>query len=212
MPLAGTVSRGLRLSAGRAGIFWMVGITTGTSRATAAGMHNVFFGLKRGYYATLGLTRRTLRRMGLTAARFDMLYAIHQKGKYSSFQSDLRRKLGVCPSVACRMLQALEAIGYVKRNRLAGDKRQRRVTLTIKGRARILRAIRQFIGWGYAELALHSALEPEHWHSEWRTHAATDGGRLFLELIRRGFGDGGSLVYPGDREGRLPRRAVQWVA
>jgi DNA-binding MarR family transcriptional regulator len=174
-------------------------------------MHNVFFGLKRGYYATLGLTRRTLRRMGLTAARFDMLYAIHRKGKYSSSQRDLRRKLGVCASVTCRMLQALEAIGYVERRRMTYDRRQRRVTLTIKGRARILRAIRQFIGWGYAELALHSALEPEHWHSEWRTQDATLRARRFLELIRRGFGDLATLLYPGDREDRLPRRPVQWV-
>jgi DNA-binding MarR family transcriptional regulator len=96
----------------------------------AEGMHTVFFGLKRAYYATLGLT---LRKMGLTAARFDMLYAIHQKGKYSSWQSELRRKLGVCASVVCRMLQALEAIGYVERSRIIRDKRQRRITLTSRG-------------------------------------------------------------------------------
>jgi len=125
------------------------------------GMHPVFFGLKRAHYATLGLTRRTLRKMGLTAARMDLLYVIHKKGRYATLQGHLWRTLGVCPSVVSRMLKRLEAIGYVQRDVVTNDTRKRTVTLTTKGRARILRAIRQFIGWGYAQLALHSALEPQ---------------------------------------------------
>ncbi|HSY24738.1 MAG TPA: MarR family transcriptional regulator [Polyangiaceae bacterium] len=179
-------------------------------------MHPVFFGLKRAYYATIGLTRRTLRTMGLTAARMDMLYAIHKKGRYSMLQRDLWRTLGVCPSVVSRMLKRLEDMGYVERDVVTNDTRKRVVRLTTHGRARILRAIRQFIGWGYAQLALHSVLEPQAWHSAWRTHVAVSRGVEFLRLIRVGFGDRGWLIYPdGTREKDPPRSTslvLRWVS
>lgn len=172
-------------------------------------MHNVFFGLKRAYYATLGLTRRTLRKMGLTAARMDLLYLVNKKGRGSSQQSALWRTLGVCPSVVCRMLQRLEEMNYVHRKVDPCDKRERLVTLTIKGRARIRRAVRQFIQWGYAQLALHSALEPTLWHSQWQTHVAVSRALEFLRLVRVGFGDGATLViYPSDVREKNPPRAT----
>jgi DNA-binding MarR family transcriptional regulator len=180
-------------------------------------MHSVFFGLKRAYYATLGLTRRTLRKMGLTAARMDMLYVIHKKGRSRTQQGELWRTLGVNPSVVSRMLKRLEEIGYVERDVITNDTRKRWVRLTTKGRARILRAIRQFIGWGYAQLALHSALEPKRWNSEWHTHVAVSHAEEFLRLIRVGFGDRASFVVytSGLRDDRLPRAtslALRWVS
>jgi DNA-binding MarR family transcriptional regulator len=180
-------------------------------------MHPVFFGLKRAYYATLGLTRRTLRKMGLTAARMDMLYVIHKKGRYPTQQGALWRTLGVCPSVVSRMLKRLEEMGYVERDVITNDTRKRTVTLTVKGRARILRAIRQFIGWGYAQLALESALEPERWHSEWHAHVAVLRAEEFLRLIRVAFGDRASFVVytSGLRDDELPRATSlvsRWVS
>jgi DNA-binding MarR family transcriptional regulator len=180
-------------------------------------MHPVFFGLKRAYYATLGLTRRTLRKMGLTAARMDMLYVIHKKGRYSTPQGALWRTLGVCPSVVSRMLKRLEQMGYVERNVVTNDTRKRTVKLTTKGRARILRAIRQFVGWGYAELALRSALEPDRWNSEWHTHVAVSQLQEYLRLIRVAFGDRAShVVYTsGLQDDQLPRSttlASRWVS
>ena len=44
-------------------------------------MHAVFFDLKRAYHSTLRLTRRLLKRLGLTAARFDLLYIVEKAGK-----------------------------------------------------------------------------------------------------------------------------------
>ena len=180
-------------------------------------MHPVFFGLKRAYYATLGLTRRTLRKMGLTAARVDMLYVIHKRGRYPTKQGALWRTLGVCPSVVSRMLKRLEEMGYVERDFVTCDTRKRWVKLTTKGRARILRAIRQFIGWGYAELALRSALEPHRWHSEWHAHVAVSQLQEYLRLIRVAFGDRAShVVYTsGLRDDQLPRAttlALRWVS
>jgi hypothetical protein len=108
-------------------------------------------------------------------------------------------------------------MGYVERDVVTNDTRKRTVTLTIKGRARILRAIRQFIGWGYARLALESALEPERWHSEWHAHVAVSRTEEFLRLVRLAFGDRASLVVytSGLRDDRLPRAttlASRWVS
>ncbi len=162
-----------------------------------AGMHPVFFGLKRAYYASLGQNRRTLRRMGLTAARMDMLYVIHESWQHSIRQNQLWRVLGVCPSVVSRMLKRLEAIGYVQCSVVHGYVRMRRISLTAKGRATILRAIRLFIGWGYAELVLRCVLQPYHWHREWDVHVALGQLQEYLRLICVGFGDGADhWVYP----------------
>jgi DNA-binding MarR family transcriptional regulator len=170
-----------------------------------ADMHAVFFGLKRAYYATLGLTRRTLRRMGLTAARFDVLYALNRGSKSGTSQSNLRRQLGVCPSVVSRILKSMELLGYVRRERVGHDKRQLWVELTVKGRARILRGIRQFISWGYAQLALYSALEPDLWHIESQARLAVWRAETVLQRIRDAFGDTARLHYPWGTEERMPR-------
>jgi hypothetical protein len=104
-------------------------------------------------------------------------------------------------------------LNYVERKVDPYDKRERLVSLTIKGRARIRRAIRRFIQWGYAQLALHSAFEPVLWHSQWRTHVAVSRLLGVLRLIRVGFGDGASLVvYPYGSRGdpRPTSLALNW--
>ncbi len=155
--------------------------------------------------------------MGLTAARMDMLYVIHKSWQHSIYQSALWRKLGVCPSVVSRMLKRLTAIGYVRCVVAPGYVRKRRIFLTTKGRATILRAIRQFIGWGYAELVLRSVLLPYHWHSEWSVHVAFGQLGEYLRLICVGFGDRADLcLYPdGVNEMDPPLEtslAFRWVS
>src|ERR1700760_1584537 len=159
-------------------------------------MHRITFGFKRGYYATLRISRRTLRKMGLTAARFDLLYAVHTRGKWISYQSYLWRTLGVDKAVVSRMLKSLEARGYVNRTIDPFDTRQRRVRLTARGRSRILRGIRVFIRWGYVTLALACALVPERPHDVTATRAAFDEADHILHLVRDAFGDTADLRYP----------------
>ena len=91
------------------------------------GMNPVMFGSKRAYYAILRLTRQPLKEMGLTAARFDLMYAVYIRGEWPPLQSGLRRTLGVCPSVVSRMLKSLEALGYITKERPIEDARQWRV-------------------------------------------------------------------------------------
>jgi len=156
-------------------------------------MHAVMFGCKRAYYATLRLTRRKLRKMGLTAARFDLLYAIHARGEWAPIQRDLRRSLGVCASVVSRMVKSLEKLGYVRRARAHYDRRQRVVSLTDCGRARIQRAIRRFITRGYAQLALESALvlgaSASRGWDRWDGLLALENAETVFRKLRDAFGD-----------------------
>jgi DNA-binding MarR family transcriptional regulator len=57
-------------------------------------MHVIYFGLKRAFHGTLRVTRRALARLGLTPARFDMLYIVAKEGS-SLLQRELQRALGV---------------------------------------------------------------------------------------------------------------------
>jgi DNA-binding MarR family transcriptional regulator len=98
-------------------------------------MNAMFFGAKRAYHGTLRICRRPLRSLGLTAARYDMLYVLMHG---TVLQSGLRQKLGVCRSVVSRMLRSLEELGLVTRIVKRKDTRQRLVKLTEAG----LRCIR----------------------------------------------------------------------
>jgi DNA-binding MarR family transcriptional regulator len=113
-------------------------------------MNAIFFASKRVFHSAVNLTRASMRAVapGLTAARFDMMYALTRRsGDRNKFhasvtrQSQLWRTLGVSPPVVVRMLRSLEALEWVTRRRPAyGDQRQREVKLTEKGLACIREA------------------------------------------------------------------------
>src|SRR5579871_1292249 len=108
-------------------------------------MNAHFFGTKRAFHAILRITRKPLASFGLTAARYDMLYAIYggvpkpesESSYYLTEQGELRRKLGVHKSVVSRMVRSLEEIGLVARRRGYRDRRRRWVELTKAGIARL---------------------------------------------------------------------------
>jgi DNA-binding MarR family transcriptional regulator len=163
-------------------------------------MHAIFFGLKRAHHGTLRIARDVLARMGLTAARFDMLYALESRRRAGVLQSEVRRMLGVCRATVSRMLASLEELGLVKREPYPHDRRQRLVLLTAQGRDRIGYAHRQLIGSGWAQLAVDSALggagSKYHWYDKKECIAATlllDG---LLDQVRRVFFDRARLDYP----------------
>ncbi len=167
---------------------------------SGAGMHAIFFGLKRAHHGTLRITREVLARMGLTAARFDMLYAVKQRNKRGMLQSALRRALGVCRATVSRMLASLEELGLVTRKMDPVDRRQRRVELTTLGRWRIAFAHRHLTRSGWAQLAIDSALCGEgskyHWYDQDECTAATLLLERQLDQLRQAFFDHAKLHYP----------------
>lgn len=162
-------------------------------------MHAIFFGLKRAHHGTLRLTRSVLAALGLTAARFDLLYAIN-KSNNGMIQSTLRKVLGVGRATVSRMLASLEELGLVRRTIPLHDRRQKLVELTTKGRLRIVFAHRHLTRSGWAQLAVDSALGGEDAEHRWCDEAdcvrATGSLDLLLQRIRRAFNDQATLYYP----------------
>jgi DNA-binding MarR family transcriptional regulator len=166
-------------------------------------MNQQFFGLKRAFHATLRLTRASLAKLGLTAARFDLLYALPRGRDRSSCtirQSDLRGRLGVSRPTVSRMLGSLEELGLIRRTRDRVDGRQRVVALTEEGCTLIRRALRHFFESGWAQLALDSALgrdlPGQRWCDDGHCLLETDNLDSLLRRIRHAFGDVATLFYP----------------
>jgi DNA-binding MarR family transcriptional regulator len=165
---------------------------------SASTMNAIFFASKRAFHGVLRVTRRPLRSLGLTAARFDLMFALLRRDTArvggSTRQSDLRRTLGVTASVVSRMLRSLEALGWVRRTRPHSDRRQRDVTLTDPGRGRIRtayktlfraaqRLVQQAICFG-----LHCDRNARFWHMATLEQ--------YLDGMRLHYGDTASLYYP----------------
>jgi DNA-binding MarR family transcriptional regulator len=158
-------------------------------------MNAIFFGLKRAFHGTLRIYRRALAQMGLTAARFDLLYAMTQFGSHGVLQNSLRRTLGVSAPTVSRMLGSLEELGFVRRERAAVDRRLRYVLLTPEGRRRIREAIEAFVRSGHVQLSVDSALCPDRWHDDTACLYAMDACESTLRRLRRAYRDSARLHY-----------------
>jgi DNA-binding MarR family transcriptional regulator len=161
-------------------------------------MHCAMFGLKRAYWGSLRVTRKRLAKMGLTAARFDLLYAL-LVGRVPMAQWRIVRQLGVAPPVVSRMLKSLRMLGYVSQRRNKGDGRGRLVVLTDLGRSKIRRAVLVFIRRRRADLLVERGLCPGMPLCQEREDAAFERmGELewLLDKLREGFRAGGKLYYP----------------
>jgi DNA-binding MarR family transcriptional regulator len=157
-------------------------------------MHIVFFGLKRAHHGVLCITRPALTKMGLTPARFDMMYAVREREGLR--QIALCRALGVSGATVSRMLSSLEALGLLSRDTTCTDLRQRFVYLTDAGRRLIRKAIRVFIRWGAAQLAIDSALCPDKWGDQAACLQARSTLQKSLDLLRHSYRDIANLYLP----------------
>jgi DNA-binding MarR family transcriptional regulator len=162
-------------------------------------MHAAFFGLKRAYWGSLRVTRKPLAALGLTAARFDLLYVLREAPCPPVAQRAIHRKLGVTPPVVSRMLKSLYELGLVRRERRPGDRRQWLISLTARGRFAIRDAVDRFIRRGRVERIVEHGLCPAMTPGLEREDAAflamTDLETL-LDNLREGFRARGTLYYP----------------
>jgi DNA-binding MarR family transcriptional regulator len=164
-------------------------------------MNDHFFGTKRAFHAILRITRKPLASFGLTAARYDMLYAmvggVPRPGPFASgsltFQQEVARKLGVHKSVASRMLRSLEQMGLVTRRRGYTDRRKRHVELTEAGRERLREAARCLARASRRLLCMAICFGKDRDPDQrFRHMCAYDS---YLYVIRRDFGDEASMGY-----------------
>ena len=165
-------------------------------------MHAQFFGIKRAFHGTLRIMRRPLLCEGLTAARFDMMWAIYKTPMCRSRQSEVRRMLGVTAPTVSRMVKSLVALGYVRQDRDLEDGRERLLVLTRRGFERVWIAARLFIVEKTAEFALSCALGGvERWWDVALVAAAMSQLHGLLSRIRDGFWDTAGLLYPAPPDG-----------
>jgi DNA-binding MarR family transcriptional regulator len=165
-------------------------------------MNTTFFGLKRAFHGTLRLTRRALARLGLTAARFDLLYIVLKEGE-PMVQRDLQQALGVTAPTVSRMLASLEDLGLLRREPLEEDRRCRSIKLTKAGLRCIRRALVHFVRSGYARLALDSALCPDNWFDPFACSRASFALDRTLQQLRGAYGDVATPDYPRSHDPRF---------
>ena len=144
--------------------------------------------------------RKPLGSLGLTAARFDMLYALMGDGPnqtwLSTRQSELRRRLGVCASVISRMLSSLEKLGWVTRRRDEHrvDRRQVYVRLTKAGLHCVSTAFKMLrrASWRL----VHEAICFGRHRDRSAQFVRTERLEGYLLAMRQHYGDAATLYYP----------------
>ncbi len=169
-------------------------------------MHVVFFGLKRAHQGVLRLTRYMLADVGLTPARFDMMFAL--RGRHGAAQRHLQRLLGVTRATVSKMLTSLEKLGFIVRTIFPYDRRRKMVKLTPAGRMRFLQANLMLRRTGWAQLAVDTALGDGRlkyrWYDAESCQLATSETDGILSAFRRHYGDWATLVYPWGPDDTLP--------
>jgi DNA-binding MarR family transcriptional regulator len=159
-------------------------------------MNHFLYATKRAYYGTLRVVRAPATSVGITAARFDLIYAIFGSYGGQIHQAGLARKVGVSVPVVARMLRSLEQLGYVLRERSRLDRRKILVALTKAGRRCFLRARLVLMCSGLVDLAIDSALGGKQWFEEAYTLVQKEMLDDVLTRLREAFGAGGELYYP----------------
>ena len=163
------------------------------------GMHAILFGIKRAYWGSLAKSRRPLRehRCHLTAARFDLLYAVRSNSSNIIWQSKLRHMLGVCRQVVTRMVKSLVALGWLTRKRSEADRRTYDVELTEEGVTVIDEAHYCFVRCVRARRWVHQALlGMDRWPDLDLAFEAVGKLEAWLNRLRSAWRAGGTLVYP----------------
>jgi len=149
-------------------------------------MDAAFFAVKRAHHAVLRFSRRVLGELGLTPARFDLLFTIAD-GRVARTQSALRKALGVARATISEMLSTLERVGLVARGRSLVDGRTRTVKLTTKGRELVQRASDAYLRSGHVTFVVDAVLadsNPER--NGFVAREAFDG---WCSRFRSAFGD-----------------------
>lgn len=94
-------------------------------------MHAAFFEVKTAHLSAQVVARPLARQVGLTPARFDLLFAVKQARPYPGRRQDeLARMLHVSTSNVSRMVRALVRLGWIERQRDRDDGRTWRLRLT----------------------------------------------------------------------------------
>ncbi len=168
-------------------------------------MHAILFTMKRAHHAGLRLSRPLMRRVGLTPARFDMLFALFDEGlsawgrrrgfSRGVLQARLSKALGVCRMTVSRMVRSLEDLGLVHRDALRPGSRRRMVRLTERGDAKVRRLVREVLDRGDVDFALDCLIAPRVWFTRHEAFARKEQLQDVLRCFLQQLGDRARLPY-----------------
>ena len=160
-------------------------------------MHALFFSIKRAHHSALANLRDVIRlfrgrRLGITPARFDMLYAINRE---LVCQRRLCEILGVTAPTVSRMAKSLQKRGLISRTRSARDRRRFDLRLTEEGAKLFAKAVSVALESGVVDrlaratvvLDLYGGLSAARELADFRT---------LLRRARRRLNDGAEVLYP----------------
>ncbi len=152
-------------------------------------MHTVAFTIKRAHLRTNEISRRCVRRFGITPARYDMLSAI--ASGIGRKQSDLWRRFHVSRATVSRMVGALVSLGLVVRSRTPGTA-SRVLNVTEEGQRVLVNALD---GCHRPMCLLFESLYPKvrrRLDRALRVVALNDT----IDAVARAFGDRSRFSYP----------------
>jgi DNA-binding MarR family transcriptional regulator len=112
-------------------------------------MHPFFFQHRRAYRDMQRAGRANFDAVSLTAARFELLYALTDEGSprpEPTLQSALIKTLGVTRATISRTMRSLESLELITRQRSALDGRQVEVRLTERGLTGVQAACERLVG------------------------------------------------------------------
>jgi DNA-binding MarR family transcriptional regulator len=171
-------------------------------------MNRILFATKRAYHRGLAKAAPLVRDLGLTPARYDLMFLLFTRNmpaRSQTFelpmtQANLRHALGVCRETVRRMLVGLEEKGFVRRKPLPTfyrDRRSKAVHLTMLGRTIIRRATKILFPDGLMTGARRERREPLHvaYEMALTRHLCEKLGSL-VEYLARRFDDRATYAYP----------------
>lgn len=159
-------------------------------RCAEATMHSLMFQLKRAHLRALAAARPLSKRMGLTPARYDYLWAICGF-RHEPPQHLLWRVFGISRTSASRMVRRLIELGLVERRRSPSDRRTFLVSLTAKGTRRWRRTFVRI----YRQRPFQRRFERAFGDRSWNTFRAVDRLTNNLARVAKHLGDTSWKLY-----------------
>jgi len=159
-------------------------------------MHSILFAVKRTFHKSVWFGRHLLKDYLLTPSRLDILYIMKTHEPLSHlWQSRIREILGIAGPTLSRMIKALVALGFIRRERSQWDRRQYEISLTRRGRETIEHAIRTIIDDGIITSAVVHFVCTK-WECPSTTLREVDELETTLRRMRERLCDQATLYYP----------------
>ena len=156
-------------------------------------MHFLSYSVKRAHLRRVETLKPVAALYGLTPARFDVLHVIKQRLGLAT-QACIRHVLGVSGTTISRIVQALERLGFVGRNRHLRDRRTKAVWLTDKGLACVNGLIEEIVMSGHLDLAFEGCFG-------WPARGAETTVRILFKALRYlawSLADRSDHLHPGE--------------